>query len=221
MERRGIDDFGEFVVIANASVVVRAVCRVAGDDLKGRIGGTGNADLVESVPAGQERVLSSSERIDCLARVGEACRAQSYRGQDQVSLEPSPPAEKDELTAVAPRSLTGYTPVTSKMLFEHYRLGTGLLESDLVNALRFAHLAIPCFDIGADQIEDPLEWWDHHALDVVGGVETEAADGEEKALSASFRDGGRARVAYGSARNSSGEMARWTCGWPGSAWNIK
>lgn len=81
MERRGIDDFGEFVVIANASVVVRAVCRVARDGLKGKIGRTGNADPVESVPAREERVLTSGEGVDRLAGVGAARRAQSYEGQ--------------------------------------------------------------------------------------------------------------------------------------------
>ena len=113
----------------------------------------------------------------------------------QLSI--SPIAEKGLLTAVPPRTLTGYAPVAGKMLFEHDRLGTGLLESDFVDALRFAHLAVPRFDIGADEVEDPLERRDHHALDVVGGVETEAP-GEKKSSSASFRlrrpDKGRLRI---------------------------
>lgn len=113
--------------------------------------------------------------------------------------------------------MTGYAPVAGKVLFKHDRLGAGLLESDLVDALQLAHLAVPCFDIGADEIEDTLERRDHHALDVMRRVETKATVGEDKSSSASLPVCGRERVAYGSARNSSGEMARWTCGWPGSA----
>ena len=102
MDRRGIHDFGEFVLVANTSVVVRAVCRVANDGLKSRIGGTRNADLVEGVPARQESVLASGERIDCLARVGEARRAQSYQGQAWVSYRSLPSLKRGYLPPSPP-----------------------------------------------------------------------------------------------------------------------
>jgi hypothetical protein len=93
--------------------------------------------------------------------------------QGRSALREGEGQERGKRTSIPARSVASDAPVTGEVLVEHDPLRRTVCR-DLVNALRLGHLLVPRLDVGADEVENAFERGNHHALDVVRGVEMEA-----------------------------------------------
>jgi hypothetical protein len=95
-------------------------------------------------------------------------------------------------TSIPIRSVTYGAAVAREVLVEHDSLRPAL-RCRLVDPLRLRHLLVPRCNVRANEVEDALEGRDHHAFDVVRGVEAEAAGREKSAQRSGRRRGGNGR----------------------------